>query len=124
MQPTKGKKMINAIVVDVEGDVEQIEIAHDDTLRTLQGHVDGLIEAVDSADGSVTFWVNEEGKLIGLPINRAATLMWWTLNPAMKGLDALCGTVVITGGPDAEGDTTSVPAFIVVEVETPSGRFA
>lgn len=104
--------MINAILLTVDGNSEPITI--DNGCKPLQDLVGEYIEAVSCADGQVTLWCNEEGKLFGLPINKLATALWWSLKPAMRGLDILCGPVVVTGGPDENGDTLSVPAFLRV----------
>ena len=62
---------------------------------------------------NVTLWFDEEGKLKGLPPNPTATWLWWFLEPEARGRDVLCGTVVATGGPDAEGDSTSLPDAMI-----------
>lgn len=98
---------ISAILIPVEGDVEAMEYDRKDGLKTLQDAVGGWIEAVE-ADSQTTLWINEEGKLEGLPINKRATLLWWTLMPAARGYDVLVGDVVVTGGTDSHGNTLSV----------------
>lgn len=102
------KKPLRAIAMDVNGDYEVIEIDRGAELDTLQERVGGYVECVYSEDDKVTIWANEEGKLIGLPPNKMATITWWKLNPAMQGADILCGPVVITGGADAHGNTKSL----------------
>ncbi len=102
------KKPLRAIAMDVDGNYEVIEIDRGAELDTLQEHVGGYVECVYSADDKVTIWANEEGKLMGLPPNKMATILWWKLNPDMHGVDILCGPVVITGGADAHGNTKSL----------------
>jgi hypothetical protein len=102
------KKPLRAITMDIAGNYEVVEIDRGDELSELQGVVGGYVECVTSADEKVTIWVNEEGKLHGLPPNKMATLVWWKLNPAMRGADVLCGNVVFTGGADAHGNTKSL----------------
>lgn len=73
-------------------------------LATLQAAVGGYIEAVDlpTADGEITLWVNEEGKLVDQPeVNHVATLI---ALPRLGG-DLVCGNVVFTGGVGPEGET-------------------
>lgn len=99
--------MIDVVTITTDGAVTHESI--DRGAAPLQQRVGGWIEAVSSDDGSVTLWVNEEGKLQGLPVNAMATELWHMISPHMKGVDVLCGTVVVTGGCDDEGETLSIP---------------
>ena len=85
--------------------------------NALQERVGGWIEAVSSDDGQVTLWMNEEGKLMNLPVNELATTLWHLLSPGMAGVDVLCGAVVVTGGTDDEGDTLSIPDGLLQVLE-------
>ena len=76
----------------------------DTELETLQDAVGGLIQAVDLTP-SLTMWCNEEGKLIGLPVNPVATAMWTRY---FGETDVIVGNVVFTGGCDEDGNTTSL----------------
>jgi len=73
-------------------------------LETLQEAVGGLIQAVDLTP-SLTMWCNEEGKLIGLPVNPVATAMWTRY---FGETDVIVGDVVFTGGCDEDGNTTAL----------------
>ena len=93
-----------------------------DDLPTLQSFVGGHIEAVygyrtpegDNADQPrITFYLNEEGKIHGLPENGLATALWWHYNRDAIGRDILLGPVIILGGFDDKGDNTSLPADVV-----------
>jgi hypothetical protein len=76
------------------------------TLESLQGLVGGDIEAIGGTDW--TAYLNEEGKLAGLPANpragRLADALGWTFLPG----DFLVGPVVFCGGVDSNGDETPV----------------
>lgn len=74
-----------------------------------QSVVEGTFEAIDLEALPFSFFVNDEGKLIGLAQNRRATLIWWSSVPGIIGRDVLHGDVVLIGAPDDEGDTTSLP---------------
>lgn len=103
-------KPLHAIVLHVDSTEEPVDIDRGAELETLQGIVGGYIEAVaGNPDYTLTFWINEEGKLLGLPPNRRATLLWWRAFPQMIGRDILCGPAVLTGGPDGRGETKSLP---------------
>lgn len=80
------------------------ENIEDANLETLQEAVGGLIQAVDLTP-RLTMWCNEEGKLMGLPVNPVATAMWTRY---FGETDVIVGDVVFTGGSDEEGETTAL----------------
>ena len=96
----------NAVVVKADGDFSVVDIAGNE-LKTLQGLVGGWIQAVDLKP-NLTLWVNEEGKMVGLPVNGFATEMWDSVYGAT---DVIVGTAVFTGGTDDEGDTIGLSDF-------------
>ena len=77
---------------------EEIEL--DNTLEAMQKFVGGLIECITLSDtgSEVTLVCNDEGKLLGLPLNR----------PLWDGADYLAGPGFIAGT-DGEGNLTSLP---------------
>lgn len=83
----------------------------------LRDGVGGYVEAVRLDDdregdetniGSALMWLNEEGKLEGLPLNRLATDLAHAFRSIFPN-DHIVGNVVFTGLPDNEGETTSLP---------------
>lgn len=78
-------------------------------LEALQSTVGGWVEVATSSDGRVYFWFNEEGKIHDLPVNGLATAIWWAVCPEAVNADTLRGSVVITGGVDANGATLAIP---------------
>ena len=91
-----------AIKLNAEGQAEEVQLADEGSqLEQLQSAVGGLVQAIDfTAD--LTIWVNEEGKLYGLPINPMATFLW----EKYFGLtDFICGDVIFTGGTGEDGET-------------------
>ena len=76
------------------------EIELDNTLEAMQNFVGGLIECITLSDtgSEVTLVCNDEGKLLGLPLNR----------PLWDGADVLAGPGFLAGC-DNEGDLTSLP---------------
>ena len=92
-------------------EIERITVPDGDFagLGFLQKMVGGYIEHVASADGSLDFWLNEEGKLPpnNLPVNNVATDLLWLVNSAFRGVDVLVGNVVLTGHNREE--TASIP---------------
>lgn len=82
----------------IKSDVDDI------SLDLLQSSVGGLIQAIDFTPG-LTMWCNEEGKLLGLPVNQVATLVW---KKYFGETDIIVGDVVFTGGCDEDGESTSI----------------
>jgi len=78
-----------------------------------QEAVGGWFECIDIDAHKATFFLNEEGKVTNLPLNRRATLMWWATYPASRNVDAFMGNAILMGQPDEEGDTQDVPAELV-----------
>lgn len=115
---------IEALEIHPEGLIREITIDRRESLRILQDTVGGYIEAVygwtedpEETAADVTFFINDEGKLTGLPQNRVATALWWAYDERMVDADYLSGVVVVTGGADKNGDTLSVPQEIVEVVK-------
>lgn len=91
-----------AVTITAEGDYEIVPF--ESGLRYLQAAVGGLIEAVDFEvmDLDHTLWLNEEGKIHGLPYNDLATyLVAGNLFPG----DYIVGDCIVTGGTGPEGET-------------------
>lgn len=64
----------NAIVIEVDGSMRLIDVEQRGMLPVLQKVVGGYVEVVSNA--TADFWVNEEGNIAGLPVNRLATEMF------------------------------------------------
>lgn len=105
---------INAIIIPADGPGETRLVNQD--IRELQGIVGGYLEAIytmhdQHGSPQVTLWCNDDGIRLGLPINRRATALWYTLNEGETG-QQLRGTVLVTGGDDGQGDILPVPAEV------------
>jgi hypothetical protein len=77
------------IIIKTDGSEEEFLLPKTNQLKPLQEAVGGLIEVVPSTHKGLSVVCNEEGKLIGLPINYKATVLH------RFGTDPLCGDVVI-----------------------------
>jgi len=109
-------KPINAIVIP-PGDEPGVVGPISQDLQTLKAIVGGYIEAVytaydDHGRPRVTLWCNEDGKILGLPINRRATALWYALNGGPTGY-TLNGPVLVTGSDDGQGDILDVPDMLI-----------
>jgi hypothetical protein len=81
-------------------------------LDFLSGQVGGYIEAVGldfagDGEGALTMYLNEEGKLDGLPFNPRATILALGLG-AIRRSDYIAGTAVVVGPADEEGYETGL----------------
>jgi hypothetical protein len=89
-----------------------------DSYEKLSGAVGGMIQAVDVAD-DLTLWCNEEGKLIGLQPNIIGTSLW---EQRFGATDIIAGNIVLTGGPDDEGDSLPLSAAWLENLQGMTGR--
>jgi len=104
--------MVTGVIIPAD---ESVAVARHEFngLHDYQEAVGGLIEAIDLEFPAMSFFANDEGKLIGLPINRRATILWWLHSPAVFGYDMIAGDAVLVGQPDRVGETQSVPDELV-----------
>lgn len=92
-----------ALQITTTGEVKELDISNEKTaLATLQSAVGGWVQALDLSD-TISLWVNEEGKMDGLPHNPYAQVFWDEAFGA--GTDFIVGDIVLTGTPDSEGYT-------------------
>ena len=99
----KEDKMRKAIKISTDGILTELDLdSPEGSLKVLQTAVGGYVQAID-LNHTVTMWINEEGKLEGLPLNFHGT-MFWSARFGF-GTDQIVGDVVFTGGTDQEGDT-------------------
>ena len=86
-----------ALAVDAKGIITEVGLG----LKNLQAAVGGLIEPIDIAE-DLTMWVNEEFLLTSEPQPNFTASGFFSF---VGGTYAIHGTVVFTGGTDAEGNT-------------------
>lgn len=95
-------------VVDIDGTYE--------SLRDLIG---GYLEALPFTEGS-SVYIDEEGKLKGLPPNLIATSLMRSIGPGLWPDDSICGTMVIVGNNDVngeyDGEEHDVPDAVIKQV--------
>ena len=94
--------MRKAVVIGFDTSIGVIDLdAHEGSLKVLQDAVDGWVQVVDLSP-KLSIWVNEEGKMNGLPYNDIATAIY---QDRFGAVDIIVGNAVLTGGTDEEGDT-------------------
>lgn len=92
-----------AIIIRPNEEAVLLRCYHGDSLdlKALQEIVEGHIETVPTVmssgwskekDVGLTLIINEEGKLLGMPVNRLATDMAYLFNDAIVGNAILIGT--------------------------------
>jgi hypothetical protein len=81
--------MVIAKILRTDGSEEELLLPKEEQLKPLQKIVGGLIEVVPSTQEGLSIICNEEGKIIGLPINYKATILH------RFNEDPLCGDVII-----------------------------
>ena len=114
--------MTKAIVIYADGPwADQHEVGHrsgpvefvtpvqvldltEDALSKMQAVVDGWVQCVDMSE-HVSLWCNEEGKMVGLPVNQVGTSVWIH---QYGETDVIVGNIVLTGGTDDEGELLSL----------------
>jgi hypothetical protein len=110
MEGTKVKALVLKTnnTIQVEEDTNEFV-----SYATLSRAVGGMIEAVTLPSG-LTLWVNEEGKMDGLPVNDYATKLF--TSAFGSGIDIIVGNAIITGGADDEGETLGLTDEQVAEL--------
>lgn len=105
--------------------VEEVETIN---LAYLQKQVGGYIEVIDvnaEDEPELSMYLNEEGKLAGLPYNARASYL---AQDSIMPFDVIVGDVVMTGGVDEEGESTGLTeeqvATLLKEFETTLARIA
>jgi Domain of unknown function (DUF3846) len=110
---------MDALVVpaDPNEPVRAIDLnSGDGSLSNLQREVGGLIDIVAHPEGDLV--INDEGRINGSPVNVRVT--HWVLNDSTMAQEGkawegavLYGDIVVTGGPDREGEATAVDPKLV-----------
>jgi hypothetical protein len=94
------------VVIKADGTLERLDLSvSEQELKSLQNAVGGYVQVIELED-DFTMWVNEEGKLLNLPVNEIATVIWEVRFGI--GTDIICGDVVFTGGMDEDGETLTI----------------
>jgi hypothetical protein len=97
---------MEGMIIRVDGTTEIVTFTKEASYEAIKSAVGGWIECVSLRD-DLDMYVNEEGKLLGLPVNATATSIW----EAHYGpTDIIVGDVILTGGADDEGDTLGLNA--------------
>lgn len=106
---------MRALVIEAESqETRIIDLPREGSLKPMQEAVGGYVECVSFPANGFDMWLNEEGKLIGLLTNEAATRVW---ESEYGPTDVMAGNVVITGLPDDEGYITELDAEVAEKLQ-------
>jgi hypothetical protein len=94
--------MEQAVIIKTDGTKSVVEFEVGDSYALISQAVGGWIEVVGLIKRQADLWVNEEGKIDGLPQNPIATSLFME---EYGQTDVIVGNVIITGGTDENGDT-------------------
>lgn len=95
-----------AVLVNTDGTAETVNwtaTSDQPHYKHLQKYVGGLVDVVSIAP-DMDAWVNDDGIILGLEPNLAATFLLAYLS-GQRLRQPLFGPVVFTGGADSEGET-------------------
>ena len=106
------EKTMKAIKITADGNVDQIEV---NGYEDLKEHIGGWLEGLHLTDDTFAY-IDEEGKMKGLPYNVLATELCTDLQVGLAPTDFISGTMLIVGSPDSEGNETDVPDHILPKV--------
>lgn len=109
--------MKTALRINTDFTTEVLDLSTNE-YNQLRDAVGGLIQPVDLKP-DLTVWLNEEGKLISLPINLVGTHMW---ERTYGQTDILVGDIVFTGNSDEEGETLPLSNAWLVQLQEFAAR--
>ena len=95
---------ILALLIHAAPSREVDVIRINDLEEGLEFLVGGWFETITPKDWDQTWWLNEEGKILGLPFNARATELAHKHHAISLG-DHIAGDLVVTGGIDDNGET-------------------
>ena len=95
-----GEKLLRVLLVEPGKRPRTVELG--DTLEAMQQAVGGLIQAIYPFEELVALVCNDEGKLLGLPLNRGLRTEDGTL------YDIVCGTFFLCAAPPDSGSFESL----------------
>lgn len=101
---------MKAIIIPTEGKPYAKDL--DESLHALQTEVGGYIEAVGTEHEGIAIYLNEEGKIEGLPAN-ANTEALAALKVVLMPGDYIVGNVVVVGFDLETGEDGNVPSGII-----------
>lgn len=103
------KNTIRVVLVEAGNNEIKVINSWEDSLDNLQRFVGGYVQAI-RVNSSITLWINEEGKQMGLEPN------FYLVKEDGKPYDMVVGNVLIAGTDD-EGDSASLTDEEIQELQ-------
>jgi Domain of unknown function (DUF3846) len=105
--------MAKAVVIKTDGTKSVTDFNRSTEYNVIKQAVGGWLESIH-LDNDLTLYINEEGKLLGLPQNPIATAFF----ASYYGLhqDVIVGDVIFVGGVDEEGYSNGLTDKQVLEL--------
>jgi len=94
---------VRTIRISADSKVDELAVDFS-SLEDTQKLVGGLLQVIDFSP-TLSAWMNEEGKLMQLPVNLSATKVWEFF---FGFSDVLCGDVLFSGGVDSDGNVVGI----------------
>ena len=104
---------MKGVLIPCDSELPMQVVEFDRDYRNIQKHVGGLFEVIDIPRTDACLFCNEEGKIIGLPLNVRATEFLYAHRSEYIGYDAIMGDVLVLGDADENGDTMSCPDWLI-----------
>jgi hypothetical protein len=101
--------MALALILRVDGSTAVKDLK---TATEIHAVINGWLEGLAFGDG-VFAYINEDGKMLKLPMNKYATMLADFRKVGMHPQDYIAGTIVFFGSSDLDGNNTDVPREFV-----------
>ena len=107
---------MKALLVTADGNVEVVD--QDWTYQQISSAVGGLIQPVyfENDYDSTFAYVNEEGKILGMPENVILTNYWYESGVTVLIGDYIAGNAVVFGGIDNDGNNKEITADVAAKI--------
>jgi len=114
---------MKAVHMTPEGDMKIVEFPVEECGKKLRGLIGGTFDCISLPILELDMWVHDEGLLLDMERNFFAESLWNAENNSKDGA-YIVGPIVITGLPDVEGNSTSVPEDFLERVIMPAIHFS
>jgi Domain of unknown function (DUF3846) len=106
--------VITAIVIPTDSrEPVRLEQIDRNDLGAYRRLVSGNLEVARLDRPPASLYFNEEGKLLGYPINLRATTLLWVHNSDFRGRDVIAGPAFIVGAVNRLGDDKTAPEDLI-----------
>jgi hypothetical protein len=97
---------------------DTVEVVEVNGYEEIKSHLDGGWVEVLYLDDNASAYIDEEGKMKGLPYNAVATELCTRLKTGLQQGDFISGTMIVLGYALCREEDTDCPDYIIEMVET------